>query len=239
MAELIREPLFYIFFVYGLSFLSMAYFMFIATGIRKASRIELVSTFRLLAAFGFFHGMTELAEWIRFIFRSADIAEVKALIYMSQGFLLISFVALLQFSINLLTFNAKSRQILRYLPSAFLILYLAFLSITGGVESAMALGRIGVRMLGFTSSALSGIVLVRFSRGLRPSGNMKLANGFLLAGLGFVIFSAFAGQEHGIFLGLPVQFYRAMCAFVIAISSFYVVDVFRIKEPAGIGMENS
>ena len=219
----------------------MAYFMFITTGIRKASRIELVYTFRLLAVFGFFHGMTELAEWIRFIFKSADMAEVRSLTYMSQGFLLMSFIALLQFGANLLTFKAKGRHPLRYLPSVFLLLYVAFLSITGGIESALELGRIGVRLLGFASAAISGVVLVKFSAGLRPSGNGRLTNGFLFAGIGFIIFSAFAGLEKGAFLGMPFQFYRAVCAFAIAISSFYVIDVFKVRsaQKTGAGLESA
>ena len=218
----------------------MAYFMFIATGIRKASQIELITTFRLLAAFGFFHGMTELVEWVRLVFRMADMAEIKAFMYMSQGFLLVSFVALLQFGVNLLTFKVGTKP-LRYIPSVFLLAYVGFLSITGGVENAFTLGRLGVRMLGFASAAISGVVLIKFSAGLRPSGNGRLIKGFLYAGIGFVIFSAFAGLEKGTLLKMPFQFYRAVCAFAIAISSFYVVDVFKVKtcQKPEAGLENA
>jgi len=226
MGKLIVEPLFYIFFIYGLSFLVMSSLIFY--GIKRATSLTLVSTFSLLAFFGLTHGITEWIDWVRFILKTLGSGEVGILIALSQIFLVVSFVLLLQFGINLLTYQSEKKGFVRALPLVLFVIYLAAL-LAAGVTDVLRAGLIGRYSFGFTGAALSAIVIFKLSNTMKPLGNRKLIKGLTVAAVGFACYAIFGGLIIRPVLGLPVQLFRAACAITIAVSFFNVLDVFKAR----------
>jgi len=226
MGKLIVEPLFYIFFIYGLSFLVMSSLIFY--GIKRATSLTLVSTFSLLAFFGLTHGITEWIDWVRFILKTLGSEEVGILTSLSQIFLVVSFVFLLQFGINLLTYQSEKKCVIRAIPLVLFVIYLAAVFATG-VTDILQAGLIGRYGFGFTGAALSAIVIFRLSNTMKPLGNRKLIKGLTVAAVGFACYAIFGGLIIRPVLGLPVQLFRAACAITIAVSFFNVLDVFKAR----------
>jgi len=125
MNMVLREPLFYIDFIYGVSFLVMS--CLVSHGIKKATDITLTATFYALVLFGLTHGITELIDWVIFILKIAGTGEIEILKYLSQTFLISSFVILLQFGVSLLTYRSEKAGVLRFIPLALFGLYFAAL----------------------------------------------------------------------------------------------------------------
>ena len=223
MDQVLKEPLFYIFFIYGLSFIVMAFVVLI--GIKRATSITLVTTFYTLVIFGFTHGLTEWIDWTRFIIKVTGGDEVRMLVVLSQFFLVVSFVVLLQFGINLLTYRNEKKSFIRSVPVLLLALYIAALLIAG-VNDFMKAGLIARRSFGFAGSLLSGIALFRLSGSMKLTGNSRLVKGLAVTAVGFVSYAVFGGLIINPVAGLPVQLFRAACALTIAASSFSILGVF-------------
>ncbi len=227
MDMVLREPLFYIFFIYGASFLIMSYVVF--RGIKKATAITLITTFYALVLFGITHGTTELIDWVRFIRKATGAGELEILKYLSQILLIISFVVLLQFGVNLLTYRNEKKGTFRLIPGILFVAYIVvlFLIKTDDISKA---GLIARHTFGFSGSLLSGIALYNLANSMKAVGNPKLTKGLVVIAIGFAFYALFGGLVINPVVGLPVQLFRAACAFTIAISSFYILDVFKASE---------
>lgn len=232
MNQVFAAPLFYIFFVYGLSFIVLSVVLF--REISKASKIAVVSTFSVLALFGLLHGLAEWTDWIRFIANGGNVASFGAaanepvfLKYVSQTLMVVSFVVLLQFASNLLTFKSEGKAV-RAIPVVLFVLYLIYVFASGAVASnVFAAGNIGRHIFGFIGSTLTAIALLKLANEMIPLGNSRLISGLAAAALGFAYYSVFGGLILHPVIGLPVQLFRMCCAIEIAFSSFYILDVFR------------
>jgi hypothetical protein len=223
----VSEPLFYIYFIYGLSFLVMSYVIF--HGIKEATSLTLVTTFYALAFFGITHGTTELIDWIRFIFKFSGKGDVEILKYISQSLLIISFILLLQFAVNLLTYRNEKRKVIRWIPSLLVVVYIVVLVIfkTNDISRAGLIARYG---FGFSGALLSGIALCNLANSMKAVGNSRLVGGLLVSGIGFVFYAVVGGLIIQPIIGLPIQLFRAACAITIAISSFGFLGVFKSYE---------
>ncbi len=221
---LLREPLFYIFFIYGTSFLVMSYVVF--HGIRKATSITLVKTFYALVIFGVLHGAAELTDWVRFIIHASGGGEVKALYYLSPALMFVSFVVLTQFGINLLTYKSGKKNILQLIPSVLVIAYICVI-IAAKVRDVMAEALIARNGFGTFGALLSGVALLGLARSMKALGNKRLETGLAVSAAGFMLYAVFGGIIVNPVAGLPVQLFRAACALTIAASSFYILDVFK------------
>lgn len=227
MNMVLREPLFYIDFIYGVSFLVMSYL--VSHGIKKATDITLTATFYALVLFGLTHGITELIDWVIFILKIAGTGEIEILKYLSQTFLISSFVILLQFGVSLLTYRSEKAGVLRFIPLALFGLYFAALLITN-VNDVFKAGLIARYSFGFSGALLSGIALYRLANLMKAVGNSKLIKGLVVAAIGFAFYAVFGGLIIKPIVGIPIQLFRTACAFTIAISSFYILDVFKASE---------
>ncbi|MEJ2697546.1 MAG: hypothetical protein P8013_12985 [Candidatus Sulfobium sp.] len=223
----LKDPLFYIYFIYGMSFLIMSFVIF--RGARRATSIAFVATFYVLIVFGVMHGTTELIDWARYIRRTAGAGESTALIYLSKIFMIISFFALLQFAANLLTYRSNNRDVLRSLPALLFIGCAIFLTAKGESDILEA-GLIVRHSFGFAGSLLSGIALLTLGNSMKEVGSPRLTGGLVAAGTAFICYSVFGGLIVDPVIGLPVQLFRAACALAIAISSFYILGVFRSSQ---------
>jgi len=227
MKQVLTEPLFYIDLIYGISFLLMSFVVF--EGTRKASSIVFVPTFYMLGAFGFVHGITELIDWVSFILKTSGVGEFKLLTILSQSCLITSFVLLLQFGINLLTYKSEKKGIYRSLPALLLVAYIAyiFISETSHIRTAGLISRLG---FGFSGALLSGIAFFSLAKSMKAIGNPRLTNGLIVTGIGFVCYAVFGGLLVEPILGLPIQLFRAVCAFTIAFYSFAILEILKVSK---------
>lgn len=227
MNMVLREPLFYVYFIYGVSFLVMSYVVF--HGIKNATDITFIATFYALVLFGLTHGITELIDWVTFILKIAGKGEIEILKYLSQIFLISSFVILLQFGVSLLTYRSEKAGVLRFIPVLLLVGYFAVLLMTN-VNDVFNAGLIARYSFGFSGALLSGIALYRLANSMKVVGNSKLIKGLGVTAIGFAFYAVFGGLIIKPIIGIPIQLFRASCAFTIAISSFYILDVFKVSE---------
>lgn len=228
MGNLAAEPLFYILFIYGLSFVVMS--VVVIRGVVRATRAALVVAFRVLAAFGLAHGLTEWVDWLRLIQRVRGMPTPAGLTWTSQVLLVLSFVLLLQFGVELLTYKLRARAVLRAVPAVLAAAFLVAL-LARGITDVQRAGLLGRYAFGFAGAALSAVGLLRLALASRSLGITRLVAGLAVAAVGFALYAVFGGLVVEPLLGLPIQLFRATCAATIAGASFFVLGLFR-AEPA-------
>ena len=228
MDRVLTEPLFYIDFFYGFSFLLMSFVIF--QGTRKASSVVFVPTFYMLGGFSLVHGTTELIDWVSFILKTNGAGEFEALIILSQSCLITSFVLLLQFGVNLLTCESEKKAIYRLLPALSFVAYVAYIFVAE-TSHIRAAGLIARRGFGFSGALLSGLAFFRLALSLKVIGRPRLTKGLIVAGAGFACYAFFGGLVVEPILGLPVQLFRAACALTISACSFAILDVLAVSKP--------
>jgi hypothetical protein len=226
VALLFDEPLFYIYFIYGISFLVMA--GLILRGIKRATSLTLVSSFSVLSAFGLTHGITEMIDWMRFIRYELDQSESAALLYISQILLILSFVLLLQFSINMLTYKNSQRKSPRAIPSVLVVVFLAVLYFFRISDISQA-GLLARYSFGFAGSALSSVMFFRLRNTFKPLGNKKLDRGLIVTAAGFAVYAVCGGLIVDPLFGLPIQLFRAISAFVVAAATSSILYIFKVQ----------
>lgn len=229
MSKLLAEPLFYIYFVYGASFMAMS--LLLVNGIVKGSSITLVSSFYMLVFFGVTHGTAELTDWVRFVSRQLGYGNNDLLMYISQVLMIISFVFLMQFAVNLLTYKSEDKgsfMFLRTLPVILLITYVVAVFLLG-ITDINQIGLFARYGFGFTASLLTAIMLFRQGNEMKILGNKKLVQGFWGSAAGFGVYAVCGGLIITPLLGLPIQLFRASCAVIIAIASASVIEVFKVE----------
>ncbi len=224
MNQVLTKPLFYIDFVYGVSFLLMSLVVF--EGTRKASSITFVTTFYMLAGFGLVHGITELLDWVRFILHAGGAGESELLIILSQSCLITSFVLLLQFGVDLLTYKSGKKGIYRLLPALLLVAYVAYIFVAG-ISHIRTAGLIARRGFGFSGALISGFAFFNLAHSMNVMRYPRLTNGLVVTGIGFVCYAVVGGLIVEPIAGLPIQLFRAVCAFTIAVSSFFILEIFK------------
>jgi hypothetical protein len=227
MDTLFHQPLFYILFIYGASFLVMAYA--IIRGIRRATSMVLVTTFQTLAAFGLTHGIREMLVWLSFIFRTTGHAEITWVSLISSAFRIVSYVILLQFAINLLSYRSERKAIYRLIPGLLVVAGIIALVVTGTYD-ANQIGLYARRTFGFTGALLSGVALGRLAVAMRTIRNTRVECGLLLGAVGFFAYAAFGGLIVSTPVSQPVQIFRALYALLIAVSSTLILGIFRQGE---------
>jgi hypothetical protein len=226
MEKLFAEPLFYIFLVYGLSFMTMA--TLISTELVKTTAISLVSSFWMLVFFGFLHGAAELTDWARFVGRTLTMSESTPLLYVGQIMMILSFVFLLQFAINLLTYKSEKKGIIRAIPLLLFVIYIAAILVLG-ISDISQMGLIARYSFGIVGSAFSAFVLFKLGNAMKASQIPKLVRGLNVAAFGFLCYAVFGGFIIHPILGLPVQLFRAACALTIAVASYSILEVFKVE----------
>jgi len=227
MVALFGDIRFYIYFIYGVSFLSMA--VLVIAGITRATSYTLVSSFWLLAAFGLTHGITEIIDWLRFIGQTHGLSENVGLLYTSQVFLIFSFILLLQFGINVLTYKNSQSKRPRAIPAILVVVYLAALYLFKITDIRQA-GLIARYSFGFVGSALSAMSLIPLIKTMKPLGNKKLSQGLTVLAVGLAAYSICGGLIVTPLFGLPIQMLRAICAFSIAVAAVSILDIFKVNQ---------
>jgi hypothetical protein len=227
MTALFGDMRFYIYFIYGVSFLSMA--VLVIAGITRATSYTLVSSFWFLAAFGLTHGITETIDWMRFIEQTRSYSENVGLLYTAQIFLIFSFVLLLQFGINVLTYKNSQSKSPRAIPAILVVVYLAAMYFFK-ISDIRQAGLIARYSFGFVGSALSAISLIPLINTMKPLGNKKLNHGIIVLAVGLAAYAICGGLIVTPLFGLPIQLFRAICAFSIAVASVSILAIFKVHQ---------
>ena len=227
MAALFGDIRFYIYFIYGVSFIAMA--VLVIAGITRATSYTLVSSFWLLAAFGLTHGITEIIDWTRFIEQTLGDPANVGLLYTSKIFLIFSFVLLLQFGINVLTYKNSQSKSPRAIPTILVVVYLAALYFSR-ISDIRQAGLIARYSFGFVGSALSAISLIPLINTMRPLGNKKLNRGLIILAVGLAAYAICGGLIVSPIFGVPIQLFRAICAFSIAVASVSILEIFKVNQ---------
>jgi hypothetical protein len=183
----------------------------------------------MLAGFGLVHGITELLDWLSFVLKTSGVGEFDVLLILSQSCLITSFILLLQFGVNVLTYRNGKKGIYRSLPAVLFVVYIAYLLVTGTPDILTA-GLIARRSFGFSGALLSGFAFFHLATSIKVLGNARLTTGLVATGIGFVCYAFFGGLMVAPIAGLPVQLFRAVCAVTIAISSFSILAVFKVSK---------
>jgi hypothetical protein len=226
MQRLLAEPLFYIFLVYGLSFLLLALLVFKGTGGSRS--VPLIAAFNMLALFGLTHGITEMTDWVRFIGRTLGAPEAAPLTWLSQICLVLSFAMLLQFALNLFAAQSTSRMmpVVRLIPLVALIVFIAFV-VMRGMTDILAIGLLGRYTFGFASAILAAAAMVQTARALSVLGDEGLVRSLYVAAAGFALYAVFGGVIVKPISGIPIQLFRSVCAVTIAIAAFSLIRLSR------------
>src|SRR5574337_347729 len=166
-----------------------------------------------------------MTDWARFTLKTLGAGEAEILLYVSQIFLVISFVFLLQFAVNLMTYRSEKAGFVRAIPFVLLAIYLGTV-VYLEIYNISRIGLIARYSFGFAGAALSAIMLFKLSNTMKAIGNQKLVRGLTVTAMGFGCYAVFGGLITFPILGLPVQLFRAACALTIAVSSASILDVF-------------
>jgi hypothetical protein len=224
MQRLFTEPLFYIYLVYSISFFTVAYL--VAKGAAGGRSVPLVAAFNMLALFGLIHGITELTDWVRFIRKSIGAPELDGLTWLSQVSLIVSFVVLLQFAINLLSAQSTGKVVpaVRLFPIAALIAFVAFVFVRQ-MSDVLAIGLLGRHAFGPASALLAAIAILRTAGILSLLGDRSLVRSLYLAAAAFVCYAVVGGVIVIPIGGVPIQMFRSVCAVAIAVSAFALLKL--------------
>lgn len=224
MALFFTEQLDFIYFIYGFSFIALGVICFLIRNEKKDF------DWLWLGLFGFTHGIN---EWLELI--AISLLESKEFLILRTLILALSFIFLLEFSINS-AFNNQKKQIrLIYLSIIFLI---TLNSLLFGASNFKATTRYFV---GFPSALFTALLF--FSK--IPSSENKTKKFLCLSGIGFVVYSFATGLvtpklnlslantiNYDSFLqalGFPVQLLRTACAITITLAIYnYILNTAKL-----------
>ena len=235
-------------FVYGLSFFVLGVSIFFSKP--KESEYFFASKIWLLGTFAIIHSFV---EWIgSFLYIHPEL-KGSFLSYLQLFLLLLSYIYLFEFSRFIIgkSFRDLKQEsvmaqkicnpVVIYISITTLLIFLIFLHPT--VNGANAAIRF---TYGFWGSLILGIGLYNYGGSLKKSYNIeKLKLYFKISGVAFIFYAVLAGAivpKIAYFSGniinmdtffnifqIPVQFFRALCAVVIAIASIKALEIFRYE----------
>ncbi len=220
-----------VYLLYGMSFLLLA--LGIALSIRKAAHLKIVGAFAFLALFGLIHGLKEICDLGLFLW--PDLPEGDLLKAFSAALMLISFVLLIEFALNILDIR-RSRQWTTGLPWMFAAALLGGLVAAGGVDLA-SLDHYGRWVLGAPAALLSMSALFVLGARFRPLGSRSMVAGARGAAFAFALYAFFVAWVKPAVGPVPVQICRAACALFLTGSALIMLHGFWVASPPPPGTD--
>ncbi|TDA68727.1 MAG: sensor histidine kinase [Clostridia bacterium] len=242
-----QEPLVY--FVYGLVYFLMGVAVLLQS--RGCSALKSARHHYLLGLFGLVHG---LADWgPLFIPMQAGIygpRSTSGMWYVYLGLLVVSFIFLYYFGVNILVAFYPRHRWLRLAPAAAVFLWVVLFWFYGGQAHSPQewryYGSTWARyLLALPGSALTAAGLSAQAREVRQMGFPGVAGHLARAALLFVCYAFFAGaavpaqaffpanwmnqDSFAIWTGLPVQVFRALTGITLAGAVIRYLEVFSLE----------
>lgn len=240
-----------IFFLYGLAFFLMGFA--ILTQSKKESTFKLALCINFLAWFGILHGMNEWFDMFLLLGKTYWLLTFYFIIKTTRVFLAItSFCFLFIFAGKLITINNKRIWLRKFILwfSIFSIILTALIGVSTHFANQwfLYIDIFSRYLIGFPSGFLAAIALFMYSkepeiRELQFSkvprwlwgAGVFLATYALLSGMvvtkasffpaSIINYSTFAKLTGGI----PVQFFRMICAILVAYFIIQVLEIFHVK----------
>jgi len=230
MSDFFNDNLLAISVFYALSF----FVIFFAVVLKRAStaHFELVNDFMYLAGFGLIHALGDLLIVVPSILKLSGTQEA-GIILMGKFFCALSFLFLYFFGLMVFTDTAAKRLRWTVYSSPFFTLAL-FLVIVNPFENIISSETVYRLFLGLPAAVLTSLALLKMSSRFKQLGLTKAVVDFRGAAAAFFIYGVFAGlfyvsyPESVALLGMPVQFLRALAAFVIAFFTIRILSAFEL-----------
>jgi len=239
--EFFVEHLDVVFFFYGLSFLVLGITILAQLKVTKKSEFKLLDILWLLALFGITHGINEFIDMFALIKGGLPLLKILGLLA-----LFISYLFLFLFGYRLISIS-KEKIVSAPLLSMILPLFLG-LPVFG--ETSYNLLVISIRyLLGFPGAMLSAIGFLLYYQGESAKlSRMQVKKYFVSAAFFFGMYGVLGGlvvpkadffpasmMNNASFIalaGIPVQFFRAICAAGITWSVSHMINSFNTENAA-------
>jgi len=226
----------FIWFIYGLAFFVLGLSIIVYP--KKESAFGLAKNFWWVAAFGLLHGIN---EWLDMFIGIGEPFPPDVLKLIRIFTLISSFLCLVQFGVKVLAEDRKKFGFLEFVPIALFCIWAFFLVISE--QKMLTADIMGRYLLCAPGTFLTAIAL--FSQvGQFKKTNLRVVTANLkISGVTFILYGFLAGlvvKKADFFMssylnydtffaavGAPVQIFRAICAIIMAISTMYVLSVFR------------
>ncbi|MBI5555974.1 MAG: GAF domain-containing protein [Elusimicrobia bacterium] len=227
-----------IYFVYGLAFFVLGVAILIYP--KKGSAFKLAKNLWLIGAFGIIHGIN---EWLEMFLLIPGFEDFLLLKIMGSFILPLSFTFLIQFGVKII---AESKKRFSWIKSLTVLLPLAWALIFGLSKEPLLYGNIWARyLLAFPGTILTAYALMLQLENFNDRPWLSSKRSLIFTVLSFTIYGVLSGLStpkagffpasflnYQVFLrlvGLPVQFFRSLCALTIAISLGHILAVFNFE----------
>lgn len=218
--------------IYATSFFILGTAIFIK--LRRASKIELINNFYLLAAFGYVHGLAD--SLIIPLVLNQDLAKSIPFLIFRRLLLLLSFTLLATFSILETVSNMPTRKLV--FASLFPILTaLSIVDVYVGIKYGFERNQLILRyVFSFPFSVLAGIAFLIIAMSALKLRMDKLSRSLKASSVFFFLYAFFGGilsppllGPDGTFLGIYIGVYRAISIVGLTISILFVLNLFEIE----------
>jgi len=226
-----------IFFLYGLAFIALGVIIF-ASG-KKGEFLDVSREIWLIGVFGIVHGFN---EWVDLFILIGKPFDTDALMLTGSLLLPVSFVCLVVFGTRVI---ARSRPAYRWLNALGYICFLGWISAFVFIKDLTACGilaRYFICIPGTLLTAAAFYMKVEEHRGARLPRVVSISA--LAASVAFIVYGFLAGAVTPVsgfpfasplnytnflnVVGTPVQFFRMICAIILAICIFGMFGVVNI-----------
>ena len=226
----------FVWFIYGLAFFTLGLAIIVYP--KKGSAFKLANYLWLIAGFGIVHGIN---EWIDMFIGIGEPFPLQALKIIRMITLAGSFLFLLRFGTKVIVETKKKYRFLEIIP---VILFITWVVILVSSKQRLLIGDISARyLLCVPGTFLTALALFLQIPQFKKTKLSSVVRNLRLAAVTFVLYGVLAGiiVKKADFLcanflnyntfenafGAPVQIFRAVCAIILAMSTTYVLSIFR------------
>lgn len=230
-----------VYFVYGLAFFILGVAILIYP--KKDSAFRLAKNLWLIGVFGIIHGIN---EWIDMFLLIPGFEDFLLLKIIGIFILPLSFIFLIQFGVKVI---AESKKRFSWIKSLTILFPFAWVLIFGLSKEQLLYGNIWARyLLAFPGSILTAYALLLQLENFKDIQLLSFKRSLIFTVLFFTVYGVLSGlitPKAGFFpasflnyqaflrlVGLPVQFFRSLCAIAIAISLGHILAVFNFETKA-------
>jgi len=224
-----------IFFFYGLAFIIMGIVIFAMP--KRYDALNLGDHLWLVGLFGMVHGLN---EWIDLLILNGKVFNVDYLKIFGALLLPASFLFLVAFGIRVIFFNSPSFKYIKHAWSIFILIWLAAYFLSRNFTISGIIARYFICIPGAFLTALGLFLSLHKTDKINLRKTVYLST--LITALTFFIYGILSGLivpkaeflaasvvNYASFIkitGIPVQFFRMVCAIILAISFFGVTAMF-------------
>ncbi|MCK4912875.1 MAG: PAS domain S-box protein, partial [Candidatus Omnitrophica bacterium] len=242
-----------VYFFYGLAFILMGLFIFVIP--KKQDLLGLSDNLWLVGLFGLLHGLN---EWADLFILKGEPFDIEGLKTIGTFLLPISFIFLVIFGARVIVKNNNKLQWLNFLWAVCALIWAGayfftkdtvvfgavaryFICIPGTLLTAFAL-HLSIKQV--DKHVIPRVVILEISIVVFTIVAYGILSGFIVPKAEFFPASVVNYSSFSNLIGLPVQFFRMICAIIIAICLFGITKYYffkedRIKIRGGIGSKTA